>query len=488
MVLPDGHSPVLRFSLVWVTELEHQMKDPIIRILHTSDWHLGKRLHEFDRSIEYRKFKENLLLTIEKEKPHLLLVAGDVFDTINPPLEAEKFLGTTLNEIRRRHPGLHIVITCGNHDSARKIDSVSAYMECCDRLMIVGELPVVYYGENSSVCDVNYEKLIYPVRTDDGRLMALVVAMPFLSTTRVLNLGVNRSGENSETDYESGVRNIYQGCLNFIRSREEFKGTDVPVIAMGHFFVKSSTLSDSEDEKATDMIGGEQGIGVSVFDGYDYAALGHIHLRQNIGVGRRIRYSGSPLPINFGECGYRNGVDIVDVVSGGSPEDGGRYGIEVVSHVYERAVDFIRIPARRGTAGEEEVLQTLNSMQSLAGEKSVNELPFCSIFAEYDQDNSGFDCIRSYREVLDKKIGELSGKAFRLCDFKLTRKEGDSVSGFRQQDVQSLEDISSPIVLASRMYEEVHKGKEMPEDLVKLLSEIIEEAENGKDDCGGKSA
>ncbi|WP_405367009.1 exonuclease SbcCD subunit D [Ruminobacter sp.] len=464
------------------------MKDSVIRILHTSDWHLGKRLHEFDRSIEYRKFKENLLRTIESEHPHLLLLAGDVFDTINPSLEAEKFLGTTLNEIRRRHPGLHIVITCGNHDSARKIDSVSAYMECCDRLMIVGELPVVYYEENPSVCDVDYEKLIYPVRTDDGKLQALVVAMPFLSTTRVLNLGVNRSHDGSETDYESGVRNIYQGCLDFIRNSEEYKGADVPIIAMGHFFVKSSTLSGSEEDKATDMIGGEQGIGISVFDGYDYVALGHIHLRQNIGGSRRVRYSGSPLPINFGECEYRNGVDIVDVLPAGSPDDGGRYNIEVVSRVYERAVDFIRIPARRGMACEEEVLQTLNNMQISAGEKSINELPFCSIFAEYNQENSGFDCIRSYREILDKKIGELSGKAFRLCDFKLIRKEGDGGTVFRQQDVQSLDDISSPIVLASRMYEEVHKGKEMPEELVKLLSEIIAEAENGKDDCSGKSA
>lgn len=466
------------------------MKDPIIRILHTSDWHLGKRLHDFDRSTEYQKFRENLLQTIETAKPHLLLVAGDVFDTINPPLEAEKFLGNTLNEIRRRHPGLHIVITCGNHDSARKIDSVSAYMECCDRLMIVGELPIVRCGENASVCDVDYDRLIYRVRNGDGKLQALVVAMPFLNTAKVLNLEVNRTRDGEENDYESGVRNIYRGCLNFIRNSEEFKGSDVPVIAMGHFFVKSSTLCEGEADKATDAIGGELGVSASVFDGYAYTALGHIHLRQNVGDGRRVRYSGSPLPVNFGECDYRNGVDIVDIFQADAADGAQKYEISVKSHVYERAVDFIRIPSGRGTAAEDEVLEALDLLAPSSGEKSVNGLPFCSVFAEYDPEHSRFDAIGTYREVLDKKLGELSGKAFRLCDFKLIRRDLGSGNGAEslQQDIRSLDDISSPIVLAARMYGEVHDGKEMPQELEKLLTEIIAEAENGTDDGNGKPA
>lgn len=455
-----------------------QLNNLKIRILHTSDWHLGKKLHDFDRSLEYEKFRENLIKTIEDKKPHIMLISGDVFDMVNPPLDAEKFLGTTLNEIRKRYPDLHIVITCGNHDSARKIDSVSIYMKCCDRLKIVGEIPLLNSVDDKDHDGIDYKKLIYPVYTVDGTLQAVVVAMPFVNDNSVWNIDVSRNGVRDDFSYESGVKGIYQGCLDYIRQNKELNKADVPVIAMGHFFAKNSLIKDAEKEKVVDIIGSEQRISASVFDGFDYVALGHIHLRQNITDDRRIRYCGSPLPVNFGECEYRNGVDIVDIMSASEPSGDKRYEIAVESQIFKRTVDFIRIPKGTGYAGEKEVLEALESMSPGEKEKA-GLLPFCSIYAEYDPDNSGFSDKHAYRNLIETKIGELSGKAFRFCDFKFAVREDEKESGDGlSDDVQSLDDIASPLELALRMYRDVYNGKEMPDEIRKLLEEVIKEVES----------
>ena len=459
-----------------------QLNNLKIRILHTSDWHLGKKLHDFDRSLEYERFRENLINIIEDKKPHLMLVSGDVFDTINPPLDAEKFLGMTLNEIRTRYPELHIVITCGNHDSARKIDSVSVYMECCERLKIVGELPVVCSDCSRDRVDVDYKKLIYPVYTMDGSLQAVVVAMPYLNNNIVWNLDVARNGMRDDFSYESAVSGIYQGCLDYIKHNEELNKVDVPLIAMGHFFAKDTKLKGDERDKAFDVVGGEQSLGTSVFDGFDYVALGHIHLRQNITDDRRVRYCGSPLPVNFGECEYRHGVDIVDIKQADEPDSGNRYEISVNSQIFERTVDFIRIPSGSGYAGENAVLEALDKLSLMEKKLPAALLPFCSIFAEYDPDNTDFRDKGVYRNLIESKIGELSGRVFRFCDFKFTVRAADKGSGEKyEDDVQSLDDITSPVELASRMYREVYDGKEMPEEIKNLLVDVIREIEKSED-------
>lgn len=459
-----------------------QLNNSKIRILHTSDWHLGKKLHDFDRSLEYEKFRENLINIIEEKKPHLMLVSGDVFDTINPPLDAEKFLGETLNEIRERYPEIHIVITCGNHDSARKIDSVSVYMECCDRLKIVGELPVVHSDDTKDRGGVDYKKLIYPVYTGDGVLQAVVVAMPFLNNNTVWNIDVAKNGVRDDFSYESGVMGIYQGCLDYIKHNEELNKADVPVIAMGHFFVKDTKLKGDESDKAFDVVGGEQSVDTFVFDGFDYVALGHIHLRQNITDDRRIRYCGSPLPVNFGECEYRHGVDIVDIRPVVEPDGDKRYEIAVESQIPDRFVDFIRIPRGTGYAGEREVLDSLEKMSLMEKKLPAALLPFCSVFVEFDPDNTVFSDRIACRNLIESKIGELSGKVFRFCDFKFAVRTDDKESGERyEDDVQSLDDITSPFDLALRMYRDVYNGKEMPEDIRNILTDVIREIDSVDD-------
>ena len=452
-----------------------------LKILHTSDWHLGKRLHDYDRTAEYEYFRTCLMDSIARSRPDILLIAGDIFDTVTPSIEAEKFLGRTLNEIRRVHPDLHIVITSGNHDSGRKIESISIYMESCAGLKIVGEFPVLHTGENGKNCEPVYEKLAYPVISQDGSLLAVVAAVPYLTPAAVAGLSMNRDAEGGEVSYETGVRNIYQGCLSHIRNTwPEASNGQVPIIAMGHFYVRDSALGDDNDGKGN-ALGGEDQIGTGIFDGYNYVALGHIHFRQNLTDNCRIRYSGSPLPINFGEIAYRNGVDLVEILPRGCEDGAYPFSVSVNSDVYKRATEFIRIPRGTKNGSEDAVVSGLDALKNASGDCSCG-LPFLSVFAEYDPGNSAYKTIGEYRIFLEKKLRELSGVKVRLCQFKVEMKEsGNSGGAENDREFRSLDDVLNPMQLADRMYRDVNNGKEMPGDVRKLLSEIIAEAEGTRE-------
>lgn len=446
-----------------------------LRILHTSDWHLGKRLHDFDRSREYEYFRKSLLESIAEGKPEVMLIAGDIFDNVTPSFDAEKFFGNTLNMIRRQYPDLHIVVTSGNHDSGRKIDNISIYMETCDRLRITGELPVITSGENGAVTEPDYEKLVYPVY-NTGTLRAVIAAMPFLTPAGVFGLALN-SGVD---DYETAVRNLYQSCLACIRERyPEAREGRAPVIAMGHFYVKNSAIGE-QDENKVNILGGEGQVSAQIFDGYDYTALGHIHLRQNIIENSlAIRYSGSPIPVNFGELNYSNGVDMVDFAP--RPDGQAGFALSVHTRPFQRSVEFIRIPCS-GAGSEDEVLERLDALSAETEDnirqKSPGGLPFLSVFALYDPGHSAFGTAGEYREVLESKLNSLAGRLARICEKHVILKTAaSSRKNDGDQDIQDLRDITDPMTLADRMYREVHQGQEMSPELRALFSDIIREAE-----------
>ena len=452
-----------------------------LRILHTSDWHLGKRLHGYDRSKEYDYFRDALMEAIANEHPDMLLIAGDIFDNVTPTFEAEKYFGKTLNMIRTRHPDLHIVVTSGNHDSGRKIENISIYMETCENLKIVGELPLICSGENDSVCEPNYEALVYPAYSRDKKLMAVTAAMPFLSPSVAVKLSLG----SPDADYEAMTLKIYQDCLRYIHERfPETQTGQVPVIAMGHFYVKKTDIGTQEEGKVS-IIGGEGQVDSSIFDGYDYTALGHIHLRQNIAGSRRIRYSGSPLPINFGELGYDNGIDMVEL----NPQvsEAGKAGFEISVHTLpiKRQVQFIRIPREPRYGSEEEVLQGLQAISSEAGlaarEKNPGGLPFLSVYAEYDPEHTSYPSVTKYREYLDSIINKLTGSVARVCDNAVSVKTSkNAAAGSESRHIESLNDVADPMTLAARMFRETNNGAEMPQDLRMLLDEIIREAEGNQ--------
>ena len=268
-----------------------------MRLLHTSDWHLGQTLHDFDRSYEHECFLNNLLDTLEVEQIDALLMAGDVFDNPNPSADAQKQFYRFLTEAKRRMPHLDIVMIAGNHDSAGRLEAPAS-------LLHVLGVTVVGCARTASG-DLDLDRLVVPLHNRHGDITAWCLAIPFL---RLGDLPTVVDGDA----YLEGVRLLYQQALDHALKRQE---NGQAIVALGHCHMHGGLLS--EDSERRIVIGGAEAVSVDTFDPViAYAALGHLHRAQRVGGQERVRYSGSPLPMSFSEIDYHHQVVRVDLDGG----------------------------------------------------------------------------------------------------------------------------------------------------------------------------
>jgi exonuclease SbcD len=296
-----------------------------MRLLHTSDWHLGQTLHNFDRTYEHQCFLDWLLDTIVAEEADALLIAGDVFDNSNPSAAAQRQLYRFLQQARARSPQLDIVIIAGNHDSPGRLEAPGPLLEA-HGTRVVGHV------ERDAAGNIDLERFIVPLTGRDGAVNAWCVAIPFLRPGDVPRLAAPDTGDAFDA-YLAGIRHLYQQAYDLARARAT--GSQA-IVAMGHCHMVGGDASPDSERRI--VIGGTEALPASMF-GPDvaYAALGHLHLAQRVGQQDHLRYCGSPLPLSFAEVGYRHQVLRIDL-------DGPRAAAVEPVHV-PRAVELLRVPA-----------------------------------------------------------------------------------------------------------------------------------------------
>ncbi len=300
-----------------------------MRLLHTSDWHLGQTLHNFDRTYEHQCFLDWLLDTIVAEEADALLIAGDVFDTSNPSAVAQRQLYRFLQQARARAPQLDIVIIAGNHDSPGRLEAPGPLLEA-HGTRVVGHVV------RDAAGSIDLERFIVPLTGKDGAVKAWCVAIPFLrpgDVPRVAAVAGAAPGDDAFDAYLAGIRLLYQQAYDLARARAT---GGQAILAMGHCHMVGGDASPDSERRI--VIGGTEALPASMF-GPDvaYAALGHLHLAQRVGQQEHLRYSGSPLPLSFAEVGYRHQVLRIDL-------DGPRAAAIEPLHV-PRAVELLRVPA-----------------------------------------------------------------------------------------------------------------------------------------------
>jgi DNA repair protein SbcD/Mre11 len=258
-----------------------------MRILHTSDWHLGARLCDRDRSDEHKKFLDWLRETIENESIDILLISGDIFDSTNPPNSAETLYFDFLCSIRESSCSA-VVITGGNHDSVSKLNSPRALLKHMSIYVNGGA------GDDP-------EKDVISINDTDGKQIAVICAVPFL---RERDIHIPKAGESwneREKAIADGIRNYYHNALE--SALELKQNDDIPMIAMGHLFVTGSLSGKGERDLYVGNLGS---VTMDIFDyAFSYTALGHIHKNQKIGKRDDMQYCGSPLAMDFGENGEK---------------------------------------------------------------------------------------------------------------------------------------------------------------------------------------
>jgi len=276
-----------------------------MKLLHTSDWHIGRTLYGRKRYNEYEAFLNWLANLIEAENIDVLLVSGDVFDNSTPSNRAQelyyRFLCRAASSSHRS-----VVVIAGNHDSP-------SFLNAPKELLRFLNIHVVGYASPQP------EDELIVLYGPDRTPRLIVCAIPYLRDRDIRTSEAGESFEDKERKIVEGIRNHYRSvCDAAERKRAELKKS-VPIVAMGHLFAAGGQTIDGDGVREL-YIGSLAQVGRDVFpECIDYLALGHLHIPQKVSGSDLIRYSGSPLPIGFGEAGQEKIVTLVKF-AGETPE------------------------------------------------------------------------------------------------------------------------------------------------------------------------
>ncbi|QHC24167.1 exonuclease SbcCD subunit D [Streptomyces sp. GS7] len=256
-----------------------------MRFLHTSDWHLGRSFHRVSMLSAQRAFLDHLVATVRDREADAVLVAGDVYDRAVPPLAAVGLFDDALHRLAAL--GVPTVMISGNHDSARRLGVGSGLLRQAG----------VHLRTDPAACGT-------PVLLDDAHGPVALYGLPYLEPAMVRDtLGAPRADHAA----------VLGAAMDRVRDDLAARPGGTRSVVLAHAFVTGGTASDSERDIT---VGGVASVPAAVFDGVDYAALGHLHGCQTLT--ERVRYSGSPLAYSFSEAAHRKSSWLVDLDADGS--------------------------------------------------------------------------------------------------------------------------------------------------------------------------
>lgn len=254
-----------------------------MRILHTSDWHLGRSFHGVGMLDAQRRFVDQLVATVTDEEVDIVLIAGDVYDRALPAVDVVNLLDEAL--VRITATGAKVVLSSGNHDSAARLGFASRLLESGG----------VYLRTRISEIDS-------PVLIDDDGVELAIYGIPYLEPRlAAAELGAVPASHSGVTE----------AAMDRIKADlEQRAGDGVPPVSfvLAHTFASGGITADSERDLS---VGGMGAVPLELFDGIDYVALGHLHGRQKLS--ETVRYAGSPLPYSFSEAQQAKGGWLVEV-------------------------------------------------------------------------------------------------------------------------------------------------------------------------------
>jgi exonuclease SbcD len=260
-----------------------------MKIIHTSDWHIGRSLYGRKRYEEFEAFLNWLADYITIEAIDTLLISGDVFDNIAPSNRAQELYYRFLCRVADS-PCRHVVVCGGNHDSPSFLNAPREVLRHLN-VHVVGCI-------SDAIAD---EVIVLSDKQGDPEL--IICAVPYLRDRDVRRAEAGESYEDKGRKLIDGIRTHYKSvCEEAERIRHELD-TDVPIIAMGHLFTAGGQTVDSDGVRDL-YVGSLAHVERDVFPpSIDYLALGHLHVPQRVAGCDHLRYSGSPIPMGFGEAG-----------------------------------------------------------------------------------------------------------------------------------------------------------------------------------------
>ncbi len=271
-----------------------------MKILHTSDWHLGRSLYGQKRYDEFIAFLDWLAETIRQQQVDVLLVAGDVFDTSAPSNRAQELYYKFLCRVAASSCR-HVIVIAGNHDSPSFLNAPKELLRALD-VHVIGST-----AENHS------DEVIL-LEDKAGVPELIVCAVPYLRDRDIRIAEAGESIEDKERKLIEGIRLHYSEVCALAEQKRELLNSEIPIVAMGHLFAAGGQTIDGDGVREL-YVGSLAHVTSKIFPAcIDYLALGHLHVPQKLNASAVMRYSGSPLPMGFGEAKQEKSVCLVEFV------------------------------------------------------------------------------------------------------------------------------------------------------------------------------
>ena len=273
-----------------------------MRILHTSDWHLGQHFMGKSRQAEHQALIDWLLAQVDAHAVDAVLIAGDIFDTGAPPSYARELYSDLVVKLHRA--GVALLLLGGNHDSVATLGESRALLAVLNTTVV------------AAVGTPEDHVVVLPQR--DGEPGCIVCAVPFVRPRDVLQSQAGQSAEEKQQSLQAAIQAYYQSVVDAGRAQQRALhntlGRVVPLMATGHL----TTVGASSNESVREIyVGSLDAFPTAAFPPVDYIALGHIHKPQKVGGLDHIRYCGSPIPLGFDEAKQQKEVLLVDLDASG---------------------------------------------------------------------------------------------------------------------------------------------------------------------------
>ena len=397
-----------------------------MKILHTSDWHLGHVLYGYDRTDEQQSMLDQMVEIAERVQPDLFLVSGDVYHTADPKPAVQKMFNKTIAELCKKCPEMTIVVTAGNHDSGTKHEIFKTPWEALN-VHMVGRFD-----------KDNQESHIIPI---EGK--GYVIALPF-TYDRFL------------------PEDIYQQLIDLAG---QLNTENLPVVFSAHTAISGVDFSGHEDVNDK-RVGGVDVVDISAIgSGYDYLALGHIHKPQFVHTGKHnVRYCGSPMAVGFDEA-YAHSVTIVDIPEHGAPLTDDNFTIVEIKNPRP----LVTLPNPDDT-------------KAFGPWEEVNAL-----YAAYPQDAQAYirlnimDPEATPSNAYDKAVEQAKGKDYIFCFINAKRRTTERGNGGQQQMTVEEFQATDPWKVVQMFAADTSNALFDEQDMQPLFEEVMDELKAKED-------
>ncbi|WP_159917490.1 exonuclease subunit SbcD [Pantoea sp. 18069] len=383
-----------------------------MRILHTSDWHLGQHFMGKSREAEHQALIAWLLEQVQAHAVDAVLIAGDIFDTGAPPSYARALYSQLV--ARLHAAGVALLLLGGNHDSVSVLEENHALLACLNTTVI------------AAVGAVDAHVVTLPART--GEPGCIVCALPFIRARDVVQSQAGQTAQEKQQALQSAIQATYQAvhaqALLLQAQLQASLGRRLPIIATGHL----TTVGASSNESVREIyVGALEAFPTNAFPAADYIALGHIHKPQKVGGFEHIRYCGSPIALGFDEARQSKQVLLVDL---------GEPGLE--------AVTALTVPVFQPLAAVSASLAGLPPLLQSAASAGTAQRPVWLEVTVQDDD---------YLNDLAARVEALL-QGLPLETLRIKRQRGPQAAQLTAQGSESLDELTPDEVFARRLAEE----------------------------------